>query len=164
MTKQDLIEGFRYDAWANGLWADALTAFDPRLTSPQALARMNQPKAWPEFPLDPFERASDVFVHILFSQRTWLQRIEPTITIRATDAQTAIEGLRAAWEPALTSRTLDERIEYLTYGGAPFTHTVEQIAGQVIGHGAYYRGQLRELAERIGMQDLPMTDYIAFVR
>ncbi|RYG48900.1 hypothetical protein EON79_03040, partial [bacterium] len=152
MTKSDLIEAFHYEAWANDLWATALTAFDPRLTSPESMARVTRPGPWPEFVADPFERAGEVFLHILWAQRTWRNRIEPIADFDTSDAGKVVRSLTDAWIESIERHEPADRIDYRNNQGTPFNSSFEEIARQVLGHGIYHRGQLREITEGLGLK------------
>jgi uncharacterized damage-inducible protein DinB len=145
-----LADGFRYNLWANRVWAEALGSFDD--PSPVFI-----PGPWPDFPKgDPLERARDVYLHILFAERIWLDRCGGSVALEGGPTEWTQE-LCDAWIAQLSDHALDERIDYHNTLGAPQHKTFGEIVAHVLRHGAYHRGQLREIFEAIRPDDSPQT-------
>lgn len=140
--KELLIEGFRYDAWANRAWLPVLLSFrDP-------------------------ERAEAIFRHILLAQRIWLVRTlsEEEAPPMPESLGDAIEALHRAWLHLLDTCDPGAFVSYTTMAGEPYFNTVEQIARHVVNHGTYHRGELRGLAKAEGFDGFPETDLIRYLR
>lgn len=136
-----LIEGVRYDLWANRAWLDVF----PRLANP--------------------EDGRQILRHILNAQIVWHARIAgetPTIANAVDDA--ALEASAHAWLALLEARDLEATIAYRTTLGVPYEQPLHEIAFHVVNHGTYHRGHLRGLADAQGMSDFPETDFVGWVR
>jgi len=159
---ESLLEEFDYDAWANRLWATALTDAKGVL-GPESLIRLNSQGPWPDFFIgDAHVRAGEVFVHILWAQRTWLSRCGGVVTFESADPEEWIGKLNAKWKEILASRPATDEISYRNNMGIPGCRTLGQIARHVINHGTYHRGQLREIAEYLNLANIPGTDLVGF--
>ncbi|CAN5484759.1 hypothetical protein BH11ARM2_BH11ARM2_07770 [soil metagenome] len=158
MTERELlIDGFAFDLWANRRWAEALTRHWPELLSPESMARMESPGPWPDFRKDdPVGRIGDVFVHVLWAQRTWLRRIGSEIA-PAGDAEGWMRALNEGWVRLLAEHDLDAVIEYRNSRGQEGRLTVSEIARHVIDHGTYHRGQIREIYGSVAGEEFPET-------
>ncbi|MDX2066288.1 MAG: DinB family protein [Fimbriimonadaceae bacterium] len=119
--RDTLIEGFRYDAWANARW-DAVLA------------------EWPN------ETAHRWRLHLANAKRTWLTRFDGQDHTERSETE-----VDAAWIAVVAELDLDEALEYRTLSGVPFTQPNHEIVRHVINHGTYHRGQLRMLAEIDGI-------------
>ncbi|HRI42829.1 MAG TPA: hypothetical protein PLL78_02280 [Fimbriimonadaceae bacterium] len=137
-----LIEGFRYDAWANRAWLAALPTFDDR------------------------DRAEAIFRHILVAQRIWLVRTlsEEETPPFSDDLGEAVSRLSEAWIALIETCDPGAFVSYTTMVGESHFNTVDQIARHVVNHGTYHRGQLRGLKQAEGADDFPETDLIRFLR
>lgn len=141
-----LLDGFRYDLWANRLWMPVATPDMRKVT----VARPS------EMPQEPRARAAEVFVHILWAQRVWLERLGAPVE---AEGEGWLPALYEAWEQVLSSRAMDEIVAYRNLRGMPFEQAVGDIATHVLNHGTYHRGQLREIADNFGLE-YPETDYM----
>lgn len=137
-----LIDGFRYDRWANLAWLEALPTFADR------------------------DRAESIFRHILSAQRIWLVRTlsEEEAPPPTDDLGEAIDRLHQGWIGLLETCDPGAFVSYTTMAGEPYFNTVEQIARHVVNHGTYHRGQLRGLKQAEGSEDFPETDLIRYFR
>jgi hypothetical protein len=150
-----LTDGFRFDLWANRLWLAAL-GLTPR---PSDLISLNGPGPWPDFPTEnPADRARDVFVHMLFVQRIWLERCGLPTKLSG-DIEQWMESLNDGWLAEIEARSPEDRIAFRTFSGTPFERSFGEIARHVIDHGTYHRGQLREIR---GDATFPETGLIAY--
>lgn len=140
--RQNLIERFDYDYWANRQWWSALGRFKD-LSKPQA-----------------------VLEHMLTAQRVWLSRIGVEVSQAGENLNMDdLMGLvNRAWKMVLTEAPLEQAIAYRTSHGVEYVNTIGQIAGHVANHGTYHRGQLRGLAQCEGLENFPETDLILFYR
>lgn len=141
-VRELLIEGFRYDAWANQAWLPVLPTFQDR------------------------DRAEAIFRHILQAQRIWLVRTlsEEEAPPLSDDLGEAISRLSEAWIALVATCDPGAFVSYTTMAGESHFNTVEQIARHVVNHGTYHRGQLRGLKQAEGSDGFPETDLIRFLR
>jgi len=149
-----LLESFKYDHWANRIWADWLAIVaDERL-----LELGNRQAALPDFPEGP-ARANEVFCHSVWANAVWLRRIGEDILFEGYDPAQWLETILAGWMRVFQTRDLDERIEYCNFRGEPGNLSISEIARHVMDHGAYHRGQLREICDG---RDFPQPSPVGY--
>jgi uncharacterized damage-inducible protein DinB len=141
-----LIDGFRYDLWANRRWAPVAAG---------TLEEVGWPDSSDEIPTEPKARMADTFAHILWGQRIWLERLGVEV---CAEGLGWLDALHERWISTLSERDPAERIEYRNTKGVPFNRPIGDIAWHMINHGTYHRGQLREIADCAGL-DWPETDF-----
>jgi uncharacterized damage-inducible protein DinB len=140
--RHDLLERFDYDLWANRKWWTALGRFKD------------------------LAQAQTTLEHILMAQRIWLSRlgIEVSQASENLGMDDVMVFVNQAWRMVVSDSPLDQPVTYQNLVGFEFTNTVGQIAGHVVNHGSYHRGQLRGQAQSEGMENFPETDLILFYR
>ncbi len=138
MTRQDLIEGFRYDLWANLRW----------------IATIGSGAEW--------NPARSVMQHVVQSQWVWLEQFSPSGFPEPTeDYEQWLEPLHQKWVALVEGSEPATTFSYVrTSTQETITRTYEEAARHIVNHGSYHRGQLREIAERIGAEQIPETDWI----
>lgn len=137
-----LLQGFRYDHWANERWCEVVR-------------RMKNA-----------DRANEILGHIAMAQEVWMQRCLGKASQR-DDRPELSERLASAtehWRTYIVQADLDQEIAYQTLSGDPYVHRVHEIARHVLNHGTYHRGHLRGLAEAEQFEGFPETDLIVFLR
>ena len=145
-----LAEGFRYDLWANRVWAEALGPVE-------GIERANSTATWPDFPVgDPLTRAREVFLHIFFAERIWLARCGRDLVLDG-GPEAWTQALCDGWIAEVGRHELDERIDYRNTRGEAQDMTFGEIVAHVLRHSAYHRGQLREIFQAIRPDDIPQT-------
>src|SRR5205823_5270298 len=101
--KDWLIEGFQYDVWANRLWVETLKRVEPNIVAPAAMVRVTIAGPWPDFPTNhPLSRAGEVFAHLLWAQRIWLERVGCSVAPQQADGLQWIDALHEGWVETLT--------------------------------------------------------------
>jgi hypothetical protein len=120
-------------------------------------------QAWPDFEADPKRRMASVFCHILGAQFRWLIRCWPELRIGADSPAGWLAGLNQAWLEAIDQIPSDRVIAYRNTSGLAFDLPFAQIVGQVLDHGTYHRGQLREILFNAFPGEHPETGYINFL-
>jgi len=136
-----LADGFRYDAWATGLWLECLNRKGTG---------------------DP-DRA--ILTHTLSASTIWLLRCQGESPAKMPEVELTPEALAAAssgWLTLLQGETDDRIIHFSRTTGEKMSLTVSEIANQVINHGTYHRGELRGLCRARGDEDFPETDRARF--
>ncbi|GAA4914224.1 DinB family protein [Mucilaginibacter defluvii] len=129
---------------------------------------LNKPDAPPQ--------AIKLMAHLLMTQHTWLNRCKGLEN--PPDLQ-----VWPGWKPVVFMPTLTQNhddwtvflanvkddewlriINYKTTQGVPHADPLMDIVTHVINHGTHHRAQIGQLLKaQTGMQ-LPVTDYIAFIR
>lgn len=139
---EELVVGFDYTIWANRQWVETVAKFpDPT-------------------------RANEVLRHMAFWQREWLRRATQHIEGKTIDMLDdippgeALEQGARDWQNFLY-RHSDQDFKYQSLENEENSLPLHLIAKQLIFHSTYHRGQLRALAEEIGV-DFPDTDFIFF--
>lgn len=139
---QILIDGFRYDLWANRLWMeflDAKSVGDP-------------------------DRS--IFRHVLAAQEIWLRRCQgesPTAMPEPEISNSKMLELNRTWIELLSDGD-DPVIAYRTTNGEAHQQPVTRIARHVIDHGTYHRGELRGLCLARDEWKFPETGLMGYYR
>lgn len=116
------------------------------------------------------EKAIKLFSHILDSHSIWNGRISPPQSpyavwqIQATEDFHKIDQTNyEQTQHILNSEDLNQKIQYTTSTGLPFTNTIRDIVFHVLNHSTYHRAQIATEFKNNGMEPLA-TDYILFKR
>jgi uncharacterized damage-inducible protein DinB len=139
-----------YEFWANKTVIDSLQAAD-----------------------SPPERAIQLMGHILSAQEVWLCRLQgkkeqivvwQTIPLdQMAEKSNQQYQLMKAYLTNLTDEQLAETIIYKNSTGKSFQNTVQDILLHLSHHAIYHRGQVMQ-SIRSFLTEIPMTDYIVWVR
>jgi uncharacterized damage-inducible protein DinB len=135
-VKEELIQLFEYDLWANLKW----------------------------FPLCPEPPYRPIMEHVIRAQVIWLERCGGQRTFGADNPYDLLESVHLAWVAHVDESDLEETISYRNSMGISYQETRLEICRHTINHGTYHRGQLRMLAEISGLTNWPETDYILYLR
>ncbi len=138
---------WEYDLWATERWLQALVRF-PEPGEPDRVA-----------------------THIHWAQWVWLGRVNEAaglgLTLPGEPKAPSIvlaRELNRLWADAMDRLEQETPVTYRNQAGAEFVSPFGDIARQIILHGAYHRGQLREMAEAQGLPDYPESDFILWSR
>jgi uncharacterized damage-inducible protein DinB len=120
-------------------------------------------------------KAIQIMAHLLAAQQIWLSRCRG----EATNGS----ALRPGWPPASFDEIIDQnhtswlqfldslddhdfqrRIKYKSLKGDPFENNLSDILAHVINHGTHHRAQAGQQLKFAGLDQLPVTDYIFYVR
>jgi len=144
---------FRYDRYANQIILDAVI-------------KANEP-----------EKTVQLMAHILAAQQIWLNRCsglpqaavklweDPDITTAGLSEK--IKENEKAWVARLqdfTDEDWGKTIHYKNLKGDKWESTLLDILTHIINHGTHHRAQIGQLLKFAGVESLPVTDYIAYVR
>ena len=121
-----------------------------------------------------FQKAVDLFAHLLAARNMWLYRLgygtQPLelfpVETPLTRLPELVEEMQAAWRSyfeSLTDTEMARRFEYTSYDGPRFSNTVEDVLTQLYGHSLYHRGQIAMLLRSIGAEPAA-TDFIYWSR
>lgn len=142
---------FDYDRYANHLMLDAI-------------ANANSP-----------EKPLKVMSHLLAAQQIWFNRCNslavtgvvlwpnlPAETLsRMTDEN---HDKWIGFLAQLDEKDFDRMISYKNLKGDSFDNKLNDILAHVINHGTHHRAQVGQQLRATGADQLPITDYIFFVR
>jgi uncharacterized damage-inducible protein DinB len=117
----------------------------------------------------PNEKALELFSHILFAQKTWLNRIG----IAQEDIQKdyKLKKLGGILDNSYIEliafikrqQAFDISITYTDWSGITHHNTLSDILSHLCIHGAYHRGQIVQLLKQSTDESI-VTDYIAYAR
>jgi uncharacterized damage-inducible protein DinB len=124
---------------------------------------------------DWFQKAVDLFAHLMAARHLWLFRLGakpdrpaelfPRGAALASLGPMAVE-IEEAWSAYFDSLTDDEAarvFEYTSTEGLRFRNTVEDVLTQLYGHSLYHRGQIAQLL-RAGGAEPAVTDFVFWAR
>ena len=122
-------------------------------------------------------KAKQLMAHLLTAQQIWLNRcmglppVAKPLWISEDKAielsGQGIEDNHKAWANYLNSLNdpdFDGIIAYKTLSGVSYSNLLMDICTHVINHGTHHRAQIGQCLKAEGIENLPLTDFIAFVR
>jgi uncharacterized damage-inducible protein DinB len=151
--KKQFINLFNYDLFANRLILDAIN-------------ETNRPA-----------KTIQLFAHLLAAQQVWLNRclglphanveLWPALGADPGDLHSLMTTNHEAWVNYLANATdsnFDQMHCYKTTRGDSFENLPADMITQVLNHGTHHRAQIGQLLKQAGLQNLPATDYILYLR
>lgn len=114
----------------------------------------------------------DTLKHIWFAETGWLSRLknndwktEDVINFSGTSKE-----LFSSWQK--TSQSFKDFVEIedleklvvFKSRGQDYSVPSREIAQTVFNHGTYHRGQVVVMMKQLGIEDIPQTDYIEWIR
>lgn len=120
-------------------------------------------------------KAVQLMGHLLAAQQIWLQRCKqlPTTGVAlwpdwtAIEFKAIIESNHAEWISFLEQAGESEfssMIVYKNSKGDNFQNNLSDILAHLINHGAHHRAQIGQELKFSGLDKLPVTDYIFYLR
>lgn len=161
MDLAEVRELFAYNAWANRVFFDALSAV-PSASYGRDLKSSHG-------------GLHGTLCHIVWAEELWLARwlARPGPAVaQGTDLATLaaararwerVEAERAAFLATLTERRLDDTVVVRPTTGGDFVHTFRQMFRHAVDHSSYHRGQLVTLLRQLGIRP-PSTGLIGYYR
>ncbi len=119
------------------------------------------------------DRAQVLMEHLLTASKSWLIRCEGKSSAgidlwpRAEwgEMGTLINENAKGWKAFLEKETdFGRRLTYQNQSGKDFSNVLADALTHVINHGTHHRAQIGQLLKIAGVEHLPVTDYIAFLR
>lgn len=123
----------------------------------------------------PFQKAVDLFAHLVAARRLWLFRLSvidkapdnlfPT-NVRLESLESAVSGMHPAWSDYLDNLNeaeLEREFEYTSYEGNRCRNTIGDILTQLFGHSWYHRGQIASLVRSMDCEPA-VTDFVFWSR
>lgn len=122
-------------------------------------------------------KAVQLMEHLLVAQRIWYNRCAglPPVTgtlwnVNADPANISaqlVDDNHKAWVDYIGTRddtSFNENIAYNNLRGESYINKLCDICTHVINHGTHHRAQIGQHLKLAGVENLPGTDFIAFVR
>lgn len=120
------------------------------------------------------EKPVQLMAHLLAAQQIWLGRCKSeTANValwpdwKADVFEAIIQQNHQQWRNFLDDPEeleFDKIVPYQNSKGVNYTNNLSDIITHVINHGTHHRAQVGQHLKLAGIEKLPMTDYIAFVR
>lgn len=122
-----------------------------------------------------FENAIKLIAHIIAAQQIWLNRCKalppPVIALWpnlfAEKLTQMADQNNAEWLSylgSLTNDDFDQMISYKNQKGDAFESKLANIITHVINHGTHHRAQAGQQLKAAGIEPLPNTDFIFYIR
>jgi len=121
------------------------------------------------------KQAIKLMAHLLAAQQTWLNRCKGLSTIDVAlwpDWQTdtfdqLIDDNHKSWAEFLNGlhpEDFQRMIAYKNSKGDSYENLLEDILAHLINHGTHHRAQIGQQLKLAGLENLPNTDYIFYIR
>ena len=121
------------------------------------------------------ERAVKLMAHLLAAQQVWLNRCKglPATGVvlwpdwKADTFEQLIDENHAAWVDfveGLKPEDFQKIIDYKSTKGDSYESLLEDILAHLINHGTHHRAQAGQQLKFAGVENLPLTDYIFYIR
>ena len=81
-----------------------------------------------------------------------------------TDAVEAVDQLWVDWFSTKEDFQLTQKIHYINLAGQPFLQPYDLLLTHIFNHNTYHNGQLVSMLRALGLDKIPSTDFIAWVR
>jgi len=159
VTTADMLELFRYNAWANERIASSMTRLP--------LDGLSQDLG------GSFPSVRDTFAHIVSAEWIWLERWtghHPTSApdwLKSADLPQllehlqAIEAKRALFLAGLAESDLSETCSFTLLSGKEAACPLQDLLIHVTNHSTYHRGQIAAMLRRLGTPALA-TDFFVY--
>jgi len=120
-------------------------------------------------------QAVKIMAHILMAQKVWLSRCNQSPAPagplwpdwQAEQFKPLIEENNKVWMEymnSLTADSFDQTINYTNFKGDESNTKLTDILAHLINHGTHHRAQIGQHLKLAGIEQLPVTDYIFYVR
>lgn len=147
-----------YTVWANNRLINALLKLDKDTFNQHIEAS--------------FPSLSATIKHIWMAETGWLARMQgkgwelAAVKNFSGDAQALCEAWQSttlAFKDFVATTDLTQKVSF-DHKGVNFEIPFSEVAFTVFNHGGYHRGQLVMMLRQLGVNDIPQTDYIEWVR
>jgi len=123
------------------------------------------------------EKPVQLMAHLLAAQIVWVSRclnmphpnveLWPPLGDKRFDFPAIIAANHSTWMTylaALSDNDFDTVISYSNTSGERFNNQLSSIITHVINHGTHHRAQIGQHLKMAGLENLPTTDYIFYLR
>lgn len=123
-----------------------------------------------------FPSVKQTFLHIWDAELIWLKRLQGhSLTAFPSENfqggfNEVLNGLLSNSEDlhnfiaAQAEAFFEMPIEYRTLSGKAYSQIAFQMIQHCLNHSTYHRGQLITMARQLGLNDIPTTDFVDFLR
>ena len=116
-----------------------------------------------------------LMAHLLAAQQIWLNRCKGLPAIggalwpdwKADTFEKLINDNHAAWVDyinGLSEADFQKIIPYKNSKGDSYENQLEDVLAHLINHGTHHRAQIGQQLKFAGVENLPITDYIFYIR
>ena len=147
-----------YNIWANKRMAQCLLKLDEKLLEEPIISS--------------FPNIKVTLAHLWNAELGWLTRLQGNgwDTSKVKDFYGPTAQLIREWKQTsehfkefVASADLEEEVQF-EHKGENFSIPFKEIAHTVFNHGSYHRGQIVTMLRQLGINEIPQTDYIEWVR
>jgi len=121
------------------------------------------------------EKPVQLMAHLLAAQQVWLNRckgLPPASNVlwpdwKADTFEKLINDNHKGWVEYVSNlqpQDFNKIIAYKNTKGEDFENELADILAHVINHGTHHRAQAGQQLKLAGLENLPLTDYILYVR
>ncbi|SMG21976.1 Uncharacterized damage-inducible protein DinB (forms a four-helix bundle) [Marivirga sericea] len=152
------IDYANYNIWANKRIVQCLLKLDEKLLEEPIISSFPNIKA--------------TLAHLWMAELGWLSRLKGDgwDTSQVKDFYGSTAGLMKEWKKTseqfkdfVEKADLEQELKF-EHKGEKFSIPFKEIAHTVFNHGTYHRGQVVMMLRQLGINEIPQTDYIEWVR
>ena len=160
--KKILLQYAAYNLWANQRIADCIT----NLSDEQLHKEINSS----------FNSVYKTFLHLWDVESVWWQRMKlqefvewPGLKFSGSIVELSTNLMQQSkqwkeWVDMATEAALEHEFIYKNSKKEQFKQPVYEVLQHLFNHQTFHRGQLITMLRQVGMQKLPSTDLISFLR
>lgn len=160
--KKIFIQYAAYNVWANERMADVIS----KLSDEQCRQPINSS----------FKGIHATLQHMWDAESIWWQRLKlmehidvPGQTFEGTTTELCVQLLNQSkrwkeWADASTDAALEHEFIYRNSKKEQFKQPVYEMLLHLFNHQTYHRGQLITMFRQVGLEQVPGTDFISFLR
>ena len=123
-----------------------------------------------------FKSIVATWLHMWDAESIWWQRLQRNVQIiipsktLSPSMQEVANGVthqNKQWKiflQEIDEEKLKENFNYKNLKGESFSNAVWKTVHHVFNHSTYHRGQIVTMLRQLGVQQIPQTDYIVFIR
>lgn len=159
--KEILQQYAAYNVWANQRIADLIVAQPAEVVCQVVVSS--------------FASVVETMYHLWYAESVWWQRIKLAENVQPpqvdkTNVSEVLEGLLKQsklweeWVHKSTEAMLQHEFVYRNSKKEQFKQPVYQVLLHLFNHQTYHRGQIVTLLRQLGVDKLPLTDFIEFTR
>lgn len=160
--KEQIASLASYNFWANQLIVSAVNQLPPEAKEKEVISSFNS--------------LHSTLLHMWNAESVWYQRVKLQERIIMPGDQfngdTSELGrlllqqskLWSDWAAAANELALDHVFQYYNSKKEYFKQPVWQVMMHVFNHATYHRGQLVTMLRQLGVEKIPSTDFIVFMR
>jgi uncharacterized damage-inducible protein DinB len=162
MMKQLLQQYAGYNLWANSKMTEAVNLLGAEQQQREIVSSFNS--------------IYKTVFHVWGAEFLWWKRVHkaPHISRLEDQFNGSMEELCKTWNELdkqwlgfvndITDTALNEKLDYQSMKGDPFSNEIYLILQHVFNHSTYHRGQMVTMLRQVGAEKIPNGDFIAWTR